>query len=220
MSKILRRSAAAVMFVSVELAVAADTIGELNERGELAARCLEAARMAEAIYDLPEGLLVAVAIVESALHPYAVGTERVARFPPTQAAAKREAETLEPGARSVSAGCFQINLKAHGPRARALAFDAQSSALFAAALLAEARSRGGSYAAGLALYNGAAPGSAVGIAYACRVRAALAEVAPASLPALPLRCPAGQARAMAAKARALLALAGATSTDLAEAPVR
>ncbi len=209
-----------MMFVSVGLAAAANTIGERNERGELAARCLEAARVAEAVYNLPEGLLVAVAIVESALHPYAVGTERVARFPSTQAAATREAETLIPGARSVSAGCFQINLRAHGPWARALAFDAHASALFAAALLADARTRGGSYAAGLALYSGAAPGSAIGLAYACRVRAALAELAPASLSALPLRCPVGPARAVAAKARELLDLAGWTPADLAEAPAR
>ena len=220
MSNVLRRSAAAVMFVSVGLAAVANTIGERNERGDLAARCLEAARVAEAVSGLPEGLLVAVAIVESALHPYAVGTERVARFPPTHAAAMREAETVGRGARSVSAGCFQINLRAHGPQASALAFDAHASALFAGALLAEARTRGGSYAAGLALYNGAAPNSAIGVAYACRVRAALAEVAPASLSALPLRCPEGQTRAVAARARALLALAGGSSTDLAEAPVR
>lgn len=223
MRKVLRRAAAAVIFVSVGFAAAANTIGERNERserGELAARCLDAARMAEAVYGLPEGLLVAVAIVESALHPYALGTERASRFPGDAGEAKREAETLARGARSLSAGCFQVNLRAHGREAREWVFDAHASALFAAALLADARRRAGSFAAALALYNGAAPGSVTGLAYACRVRAALAEVAPASLSALPVRCPAGPGRAVAAKARTLLELAGWSRADLAEAPAR
>ncbi|WP_114377596.1 transglycosylase SLT domain-containing protein [Elioraea thermophila] len=223
MSRVLRSAAVAVMFVSVGFAAAANTIGERNERsarGELAARCLDAARMAEAVYGLPEGLLVAVAIVESALHPYALGTERASRFPGDAGEAQREAETLARGARSLSAGCFQVNLKAHGREARAWVFDAHASALFAAALLADARRRAGSFAAALALYNGAAPGSATGLAYACRVRAALAEVAPASLSALPLRCAPGPMRVVTAKARTLLEIAGWSRTDLAEAPAR
>lgn len=220
MSKVGRVSAAAFVFVSIAFGAAANTIGERNERGELAARCLEAARMAEAVYGLPEGLLVAVAIVESALHPYALGTERASRFPADARAAKREAETLRRGARSLSAGCFQVNLGAHGREAQAWAFDAHASALFAAALLADARARGGSHAAALALYHGSVPGSVAAIGYACRVRAALAEVAPASLSALPVRCPAGPARAVAAKARDLLELAGWSRADLAEAPAR
>ncbi|MDW8444284.1 MAG: transglycosylase SLT domain-containing protein [Acetobacteraceae bacterium] len=192
-------------------------MSERNDRGDLAARCLDAARTAEAVYGLPEGLLVAVAVVESALHPYALGTGTVSRFPADAGEARREADRLGRGARSLSAGCFQVNLRAHGREARAWVFDAHASALFAAALLADAYRRGGTYAAALALYHGATPGSAAGLAYACRVRAALAEAAPASLSALPLRCPPGSSRALAEKARDLLELAGWTRADLAEA---
>lgn len=189
-----------------------------SDRGELAARCIAAARAAEAATDLPEGLLVAVAVVESALHPYAVGSEREGRYPASPTLAKRAAREMAPGARSVSGGCFQVNIGVHARDGAAWVFDPGESALFAARLLADLRARHGGWAAALAAYNGAAPGGSVGRAYACRVRAALAEIAPASLPAIRLEsCPAGPARAMRAKTATLLALAGAGDDQLAEA---
>jgi len=218
MSKVRRVSAAAFVSVSVAFSAAANTTTERNERGELAALCLEAARVAETVYRVPEGLLVAIAIVESALHPFALGTGAASRFPTTLGEARREAEAMRRGARSLSAGCFQLNLRVHGQEAGEWAFDAHASALFAAALLDDARARGGSYTAALALYHGAGPASASGVAYVCRVRSALAEVAPASLSVLPLRCPPRSGLATAAKARALLALAARTRTDVAQAP--
>lgn len=184
------------------------------DRGSLAARCVEAARVGEAAFDLPEGLLVAVAIVESALHPYAVGSADESRYPPSVAEARRAARALG-GARAVSGGCFQVNIRVHARTAPDWVFDAAGSALFAARLLAELRDRHGGFAAALAAYNGAPPGSASGRAYACRVRAALAEVAPASVAAIRGPCPAGAA--IRAKAASLLALAGFDEVQLAEA---
>lgn len=191
------------------------------DRGELAARCIAAARTAEALTGLPEGLLVAVAVVESALHPYAVGSERDARYPTSPAQAARAARAMAEGARSVSGGCFQVNILVHAKRRPAWVFDPAESALFAARLLDDLRVRYGDWEGALAAYHGAPPRSGVGRAYACRVRAALAEVAPASVAAVrPGACAAGATRAMRAKATALLAMAGATEVELAEAPAR
>lgn len=191
------------------------------ERGALAARCVAAARTAEAVTGLPEGLLVAVAVVESALHPFAVGSERDARYAGSPAQAVRAARAMAPGARSVSGGCFQVNILVHARRTPAWVFDPAESALFAARLLADLKLRHGDWAQALAAYNGAPPPSNVGRAYVCRVRAALAEIAPASLAAVrPGSCAAGTARAMRAKAATLLAIAGLDETELAEAPAR
>jgi hypothetical protein len=195
--------------------------GQAGDRGDLAARCIAAARTAEAVAGLPDGLLVAVAVVESALHPYAVGSERDARYAGSTAQAKAAARAMAPGARSVSGGCFQVNIGVHARHGAAWVFDPAASALFAARLLDDLRARHGGWAAALAAYNGAAPGGSVGRAYACRVRAALAEIAPASLPAIRLdACPAGPTRAIRARAATLLALAGAGDDQLAEADAR
>ncbi len=203
------------------LATPSHVHGQAGDRGDLAARCIAAARTAEAVADLPDGLLVAVAVVESALHPYAVGSERDARYARSPAQAKAAAREMAPGARSVSGGCFQVNIGVHARDGAAWVFDPAESASFAARLLTELRARHGSWAAALAAYNGASPGSGAGHAYACRVRAALAEIAPASLPAIRLSsCPAGPTRAMRAKAATLLELAGVGDDQLAEAAAR
>lgn len=203
------------------LALPSHVHGQSSDRGDLAARCVAAAHAAEAVADLPDGLLVAVAVVESALHPYAVGSERDARYAHSTAQAKAVARAMAPGARSVSGGCFQVNIGVHARDGAAWVFDPAESATFAARLLNTLRARHGGWAAALAAYNGASPGSSVGRAYACRVRAALAEIAPASLPAIRLDgCPAGPTRAMRAKAATLLELAGAGDDQLAEAETR
>lgn len=192
-----------------------------DERGELAQRCIAAARTAEAVAGLPEGLLVAVAVVESALHPFAVGSARDARYPASPAQATRDARAMAQGARNVSGGCFQVNIRVHAKESPAWVFDPAASASFAAGLLDDLHDRHGTWAAALAGYSGAAPGSGTGRAYACRVRAALAEVAPASVAAVrPGACAAGTTRAMRAKATSLLALTGASEVELAEAPDR
>lgn len=203
------------------LAVPSHVHGQTSDRGDLAARCVAAARAAEAVADLPDGLLVAVAVVESALHPYAVGSERDARYARSTAQAKAAARAMAPGARSVSGGCFQVNIGVHARDGAAWVFDPAESATFAAQLLNTLRARHGGWAAALAAYHGASPDGSVGRAYACRVRAALAEIAPASLPAIRLAsCPAGPTRAMRAKAATLLELAGAGDDQLAEADAR
>jgi hypothetical protein len=194
------------------LATPSHVHGQASDRGDLAARCVAAARAAEAIADLPDGLLVAVA---------AVGSERDARYARSPAQAKAAAREMAPGARSVSGGCFQVNIGVHARDGAAWVFDPAESATFAAQLLNGLRARHGGWAAALAAYNGASPGSGAGHAYACRVRAALAEIAPASLPAIRLgSCPAGPTRAIRAKAATLLELAGVGDEQLAEAAAR
>lgn len=212
----------ACLLVAVPLHVFANTAGSPPaDRGALAARCVAAAHTAEAIVGLPDGLLIAVAVVESALHPYAVGSERDSRYPDTPAKAVQAARTLAPGARSVSGGCFQVNIGVHARNSPAWVFDPAQSAMFAARLLASLHDRHGDWSAALAAYHGAPPRSGIGRAYACRVRAALAEAAPASVSAIrPGSCATGTAQAMRAKAATLLTMAGATDELLAEAAAR
>jgi len=218
----IRRSTVPGLILSCLLvAIPAHVYGQASDRGDLAARCIVAARTAEAVANLPDGLLVAVAVVESALHPYAVGSEGDARYARSPAQAKAAARAMAPRVRSVSGGCFQVNIGVHARDGAAWVFDPAESAAFAARLLSDLRARHGSWAAALAAYNGASPSSDAGQTYACRVRAALAEIAPASLPAIRLgSCPTGPTRAMRAKAAALLSLAGVGDEQLAEATAR
>lgn len=187
-----------------------------RDRNALARACLVAAAEAEARIGLPPGLLAAVAVTESAAHPFAIGSADRATYPITQATAERLARTARPG---TAGGCFQINIAVHAPGDPSWVFDPWASALFAARKLAgHVEATGGDWGMALARYAGAQTGTEAARLYRCRVAASLAGIGREPPPGLGTGlCRAGEARAAMAKARTLLARANGPAA-LAEMP--
>lgn len=145
-------------------------------RAGLAHACLAAAAEAEALLGLPRGLLAAVALAESAAHPFAIGSASRSRYAANREEALRLARAAGPGA---SGGCFQINIGVHARRDLAWVFDPWASALFAGRMLARqaaAGPRAGApdWGVAVARYSGAAAGSEAARRQRCRVAAGLA----------------------------------------------
>lgn len=173
------------------------------DRPTLARACLVAAAEAEVVIGLPSGVLAALAVTESSAHPFAVGTPRMAQY----AASAREAQRLARAAgRDAAGGCFQINIAVHAPDNSAWVFDPWASALFAGRKLAgHLAATEGDWAAALARYVGARPGTEAARLHHCRVAASLAGLGRPQPPGLgTLSCRGGEARTAQAKARTLL----------------
>ncbi|HYF06901.1 MAG TPA: transglycosylase [Acetobacteraceae bacterium] len=138
--------------------------------------CLDATRAAEARHDLPEGLLVAIALNESGLHAYALSIRGRSHFSGTREEAERlYRDGLARG--SVMAGCLQVNAGVHARR-EAWPLDAPAAADWAGRFLRDAYARTGSWAEAVRIWHGGRPGSAPRLA--CRVRAKLDVTAPHS----------------------------------------
>lgn len=177
-----------------------------GDRGTLARACLVAAAEAEARLGLPAGLLAALALTESAAHPFAIGTATAAHYPATRAEAERLARTTRATA---AGGCFQINIGVHAAADPSWVFDPWRSALFAGRkLAAHLAATEGDWGAALARYAGAAPGTEAARLHHCRVAASLAGIGRPMPPGLATAsCRGGEARTAQAKARTLLAQA-------------
>lgn len=192
------------------------TILATQDRGALARACLVAATEAEARLGLPEGILAALALTESAAHPFAIGTPRAAHYPPSRGAAERLARTA---GQDAAGGCFQINLSVHAAEDMGWVFDPWASALFAGRkLVGHLEATGGDWGAALARYAGARPGTEAARLHHCRVaasQAALGRLPPPGLSTAP--CRGGEARTATAKAVTITARAGGP-TALAAAP--
>ncbi|WP_240046773.1 transglycosylase [Paracraurococcus ruber] len=164
------------------------------------AACLRAARRAERIHGLPEGLLVAVALSESGLHAHALNIAGRSYFPDTAA----EARALLARARgSAMAGCVQVNAGVHARNAD-WPLDAERSADWAGGLLRRWQVETGSWTQALARWHGGSPASTRRVL--CRVRAKLEVTSPGS----PVLADAGCAGTMARERRngeALLSVA-------------
>lgn len=147
--------------------------------------CLNAVRGAEARYDLPGGLLVAIALNESGLHAYAMSVDGRSLFPPT----RQQAAAVYRGARgSVMAGCLQVNARVHA-RGDDWPLDPDRAADWAGQFLREAYARTGSWAEAIRLWHGGRPGSARWLA--CRIRAKMDVTAPDSGLFTDLHCGSG-----------------------------
>jgi hypothetical protein len=147
--------------------------------------CLEAARAAEAAYDLPDGLLVAVALAESGLHAHALNIGGQSYYPETVAEARRLLNSA--GARqSVMAGCVQINARVHAVGSD-WPLDPRKATAWAARHLRMQFNRTGNWADAIRAWNGASPGSYNKLV--CRVQAKLEVVKAANEDLMgPTRC--------------------------------
>jgi hypothetical protein len=140
------------------------------------AACLAAARRAERIHGLPDGLMVAIALSESGLHAHALNIGGRAFFPESPAEA-RALLAAAPGNASVMAGCVQVNARVHARNAD-WPLDADRAADWAGGLLHRWHSETGSWTSALARWHGGSPASARRVL--CRVRAKLEVTAPGS----------------------------------------
>jgi hypothetical protein len=170
------------------------------------AACLAAARRAEAVHGLPDGLLVAIALSESGLHAHALNIGGRAYFPQDLAAARALLLSAGPG-RSVMAGCVQVNARVHA-RGADWPLDPVRSADWAGGLLRRWYTETGSWAEALRRWHGGSPASTRRVM--CRVRAKLEVTAPESDLLQDQGCSAGEI--------ARVRRSGATLLEVAEAP--
>ncbi|PHK96717.1 transglycosylase [Pseudoroseomonas rhizosphaerae] len=136
--------------------------------------CLEAARAAERKHDLPEGLLVAIALAESGLHAHALSVGGRAYYPESRA----EARAILAGAKAgqpVMAGCLQVNTRVHAKAGQDWPLDAKRSADWAAGYLRRHYGDSGNWADALRRWNGGGPNA---MKLVCRVEAKLQVVRP------------------------------------------
>ncbi|WP_254453758.1 hypothetical protein [Siccirubricoccus sp. G192] len=139
--------------------------------------CLDAARRAERIHGLPQGLLVAIALSESGLHAHALSIGGRAHYPEDLATARR---LLRAAGGAAMAGCVQVNAGVHA-RGSDWPLDAERSADWAGGLLRRWFMETGSWAAALRRWHGGSPASSRHAM--CRVRAKLEVTAPRLRPA-------------------------------------
>ncbi|MFC4166114.1 transglycosylase SLT domain-containing protein [Teichococcus aestuarii] len=136
--------------------------------------CLAAARTAEKKHDLPEGLLVAIALAESGLHAHALSVGGRAYYPESRS----EARAILAGAKasqSVMAGCLQVNTRVHASAGQDWPLDAARSADWAAGYLRRHYNNSGNWADALRRWNGGGPNAEKLV---CRVEAKLQVVRP------------------------------------------
>ncbi|MBL6080678.1 transglycosylase [Belnapia sp. T18] len=140
------------------------------------AACLAAARRAEQVHGLPQGLLVAVALSESGLHAHALSIGGRASFPEDLSTARRLlAQT--PARQSVMAGCVQVNARVHA-RGSDWPLDPVRATDWAGGLLRRWYTETGTWEEAIRRWHGGSPASSQRVV--CRVRAKLEVTAPGS----------------------------------------
>lgn len=151
--------------------------------------CQSAAVAEERKLNLPPGLLLAIALVESGrldpatghvtAWPWTINANGVDRLFETSGEALAYTRALrERGIASIDVGCFQINLFHHPAAFASLedAFDPQANAAYAARFLVDLRSRTGSWEQAVAAYHSSNPER--GEPYRDRVLAGLGSLPP------------------------------------------
>jgi soluble lytic murein transglycosylase-like protein len=129
-------------------------------------------------YDVPLGVLYAVALTETgrrgSLHPYALNIEGPSYFPPTlEAALEKYEEARRAGAKLIDIGCMQINHYYHGGHFRSVAemFDPQENVDYAAQFLKDLRVKEGSWTLAAARYHAGPDNNPAQKQYVCAVMA-------------------------------------------------
>jgi len=142
-------------------------------RAQDAEACNAAFPAAESRWQIPKGLLSAIAQVESNRWPWIIDTAGTAHSFASKAEAEAAVASLTAqGLRNVDVGCMQISLLHHPDAFASLsqAFDPAANIDYAARFLAGLHRLSGSWEAAIARYHSATPG--LGEAYRRRVLAA------------------------------------------------
>ncbi len=140
------------------------------------AACLAAARRAEQVHGLPQGLLVAIALSESGLHAHALNIGGRSYFPEDLPTARRL--LTDASARNgVMAGCVQVNARVHA-RGSDWPLDPVRATDWAGGLLRRWYMETGSWQDAIRRWHGGSPAASQRVV--CRVRARLEMTAPGS----------------------------------------
>ncbi|MBR0670618.1 lytic transglycosylase domain-containing protein [Roseomonas soli] len=140
------------------------------------AACLEAAREAERKFELPEGLLVGIALNESGLHAHALNIAGRAYYPESRAEAARLLRST--GAGYVMAGCVQVNARVHARGGQVWPLDPWKATEWAAGYLRQHYETYGDWGMAVVRWHGGTPGMQRQLV--CRVRSKIDVVAPDS----------------------------------------
>jgi len=156
-------------------------------------------------HNLPDGLLVAVALAESGLHAHALNIGGQAYYPDSRAEARRLLARASAG-ESVMAGCVQVNTQVHAPGGSDWPLDPRRAADWAARYLRQHHATTGNWADALRRWNGGGPAANKLV---CRVEAKLQAVNPNSNVLGSPSCGGNRMERMRRDGRALLELAEA-----------
>ncbi|WP_338663384.1 transglycosylase SLT domain-containing protein [Pararoseomonas sp. SCSIO 73927] len=181
-----RRLAPGIILASTRRARPAAAAPATVERREIdspRAACLDAVRQAERAHNIPEGLMVAVALAESGLHAHAMNIGGRSYFPDGMAEARRIYNSARPG-QYVMAGCVQVNARVHA-RGSDWPLDPWRSADWGAGYLRQHYDKSGNWGDAIRRWNG---GGASGDRLACRVMAKLKVSNPESSVLSDTRC--------------------------------
>lgn len=139
------------------------------------AACLEAAREAERRHNLPDGLLVGIALNESGLHAHALNIRGRAYYPETRAEARR---LLRAAGGRAMAGCVQVNASVHARGGQDWPLDPYEATDWAASYLRQHYETYGDWAMAVVRWHGGSPRNMNRLV--CRVRSKIDVVAPES----------------------------------------
>lgn len=139
------------------------------------AACLDAAREAERAHDLPEGLLVGIALNESGLHAHALSIGGRAYYPERKEEAMRLIRAA--GGRAM-AGCMQVNVSVHARGGQDWPLDPYKATEWAANYLRQHYETYGDWSMALVRWHGGSPSMTTRLV--CRVRSKIDVVAPDS----------------------------------------
>lgn len=157
--------------VQVAAAIPATPREDLSPR----AACLDAAREAERAHNLPEGLLVGIALNESGLHAHALSIGGRAYYPERKEEAMRLIRAS--GGRAM-AGCMQVNVSVHARGGQDWPLDPYKATEWAANYLRQHYETYGDWSMAVVRWHGGSPGMTTRLV--CRVRSKIDVVAPDS----------------------------------------
>ena len=176
-----------IRFLLVALALALTTAPPAARAGDPRGACLLAAERLEEARSLPDGLLQAIALVETGrprpdhparfAWPWTIHAEGRGQWFDSRAEAVAAVEALQArGVKSIDVGCFQVNLKHHPAAFRDLesAFTPAENARYAADFLKKLFGRTRSWTMATAHYHSSNPDN--GLPYRQRVMQAMDEV--------------------------------------------
>ena len=144
--------------------------------GSPRAACLAAARRAERVHGLPQGLLVAIALSESGLHAHALNIAGRSYFPGDLTTARRLVAQA-PARHSIMAGCVQVNARVHA-RGADWPLDPVRATDWAGGMLRRWYTETGTWEEAIRRWHGGSHASSQRVV--CRVRAKLEVTAPGS----------------------------------------
>jgi len=204
----LLRGGIAIMMVPIAMVMSLGAVTVRSAEAAPSPTCTAQLLKTERTLDMPRGLLLAVALVESgqdgAPQAYAVGVRGRSVYSADAARASSYLRDRRGNVRTnVTAGCMQLSVTHHRENFRPLEriLDPEANVLYAARFLKRLRAEEGSWGRAVARYQGGTHTQQRD--YVCKVRQRLVELDRTSAEIIPdtARCSRGEAVAIAPETR-------------------